>query len=113
MAGSHRTLGRRQCAVALAALVAAGSAAALAFPDVASAHALVGRRDLPVPAWLFAWGASLVLIASFGLLSVAWTRARLQEEEWRPLPAWLSTMLLNPAFQFVCGLAGMALLFLV
>jgi len=90
-----------------------GLIAALAFPEIASAHALVGRRDLPVPAWLFAWGASLVLIASFGLLSVAWTRARLQEEEWRPLPAWVSTVLLNPAFQFVCGLAGVALLFLV
>ncbi|MGC1798870.1 MAG: hypothetical protein WA701_00655, partial [Solirubrobacterales bacterium] len=42
----------------------------LLFPDVASAHALVGRKDLPVPAWLFAWGASLVLIISFALLSV-------------------------------------------
>src|SRR5215207_6753772 len=96
MAGSHRTLGRRQCAVALAALVAAGSAAALAFPDVASAHALVGRKDLPVPAWLFAWGASLVLIISFALLSVAWTTGRLQREEWRQLPRWISRALLNP-----------------
>jgi hypothetical protein len=95
------------------AAVCLGLIAALVFPEGASAHALVGRRDLPVPAWLFAWGASLVLIASFGLLSVAWTRARLQEEEWRPLPAWLSTLLLNPAFQFVCSLAGVALLFLV
>ena len=29
------------------------------------AHALVARQDLPVPAWLFAWGASIVLIVSF------------------------------------------------
>ena len=50
------------------------------------AHALVGRQDLPVPDWLFAWGASLVLIVSFALLSVAWTQARLQREEWRPVP---------------------------
>ena len=27
------------------------------------AHALVARQDLPIPAWLFAWGASIVLIA--------------------------------------------------
>ena len=59
----------------------------LLFPDVASAHALVGRKDLPVPAWLFAWGASLVLIISFALLSVAWTTARLQKEDWRPIAA--------------------------
>ncbi len=64
--------------------------AALLFPDVASAHALVGRKDLPVPAWLFAWGASLVLIISFALLSVAWTDARLQDEDWRAMPRWFS-----------------------
>ena len=79
----RRALGPKQRAAGLAALVAAGSVGALIFPDVASAHALVGRKDLPVPAWLFAWGASLVLIISFALLSVAWTTARLQDEDWR------------------------------
>ena len=33
------------------------------------AHALVARKDLPIPAWLFAWGASIVLIISFFALS--------------------------------------------
>jgi hypothetical protein len=28
------------------------------------AHALAAREDLPIPAWLFAWGASVVLIVS-------------------------------------------------
>ena len=41
-------------------------------------HALVGRQDLPIPEWLFAWGASLVLIVSFVALSVAWQRTRLR-----------------------------------
>jgi hypothetical protein len=98
-----------------AAVVVAGSACltvVLAFPEVASAHALVGRQDLPVPAWLFAWGASLVLIVSFALLSVAWTTARLQEEDWRPLPDGISAALLNPATQILCGLAGVGLMFL-
>jgi hypothetical protein len=36
------------------------------------AHALVAREDLPIPDWLFAWGASLVLIASFAGLSLLW-----------------------------------------
>jgi hypothetical protein len=86
---------------------------ALLFPDPASAHALVGRKDLPVPAWLFAWGASLVLIISFALLSVAWTTARLQSEEWRPLPVGLSSAILNPLTEVVCGLIGVGLWVLV
>jgi hypothetical protein len=94
-------------------MAAAGLLAALLFPDLASAHALVGRKDLPVPAWLFAWGASLVLIISFGLLSVAWTEVRLQKEEWRPLPGWVSGVALNPVTEAICGLIGVGLFVLV
>jgi hypothetical protein len=93
----------------VAACTAAGLIAALLFPALASAHALVGRKDLPVPAWLFAWGASLVLVISFALLSVAWTTARLQREEWRPNPGWLSGAILNPATEVLCGLIGVGL----
>src|SRR4051794_5868669 len=85
----------------------------LAFPDAASAHALVGGRARPVPAWLFAWGASLVLIVSFALLSVAWQEARLQREGWRPIWPRLSAVLLSPATQLLCGLIGVGLLGLV
>lgn len=88
-------------------------AAVLLFPEIASAHALVGRKDLPVPAWLFAWGASLVLIISFALLSVAWTEARLQKEDWRAMPRWFSTAVLNPVTEVVCGLIGVGLFVLV
>jgi hypothetical protein len=94
-------------------LAIASPIAMLLFPEVASAHALVGRKDLPVPAWLFAWGASLVLIISFALLSVAWTQARLQREEWRPLPRGLSAAVLNPATEVLCGLIGVGLVVLV
>ena len=103
----------RGTGLAVAMLAAAGPLATLVFPDVASAHALVGRKDLPVPAWLFAWGASLVLIISFALLSVAWTTARLQDEDWRAMPRWFSRAALNPATQVACGLIGVGLLFLV
>jgi hypothetical protein len=113
IAPGHRASGPKQRTVGLAALVAAGSMAALLFPDVASAHALVGRKDLPVPAWLFAWGASLVLIISFALLSVAWTQARLQREEWSPGPRWLSRAALNPATEVICGAIGVGLFVLV
>jgi hypothetical protein len=100
-------------AAGLAALVVAGSAGALLFPDAASAHALVGRKDLPVPAWLFAWGASLVLVISFALLSVAWTAARLQREEWRRVPRWISRAILNPVTEVLCGGIGVGLFVLV
>ncbi len=61
------------------------------------AHALVARKDLPVPAWLFAWGASIVLIVSFFALSAAWRKPRFEEERWRPLGAGLSRVLLGHA----------------
>ena len=60
------------------------------------AHALVGRRDLPIPEWLFAWAASLVLIVSFVALSLAWHRSRFEESEWRPVPGWLSASARQP-----------------
>ena len=52
---SHRRL-------ALAALTAA--AIALALPAGAAAHTLGGRRDLPIPVWLFGLTAAIVLVAS-------------------------------------------------
>jgi hypothetical protein len=74
------------------------------------AHALVARQDLPVPAWLFAWGASIVLIVSFFALSVSWRAPRFEEDHWRPLGAGLSRALLGLPAQIACGLAGIFLL---
>ena len=50
-----------------------------------SAHALVARQDLPIPAWLFAWAASIVLIVSFFALSAAWRRPIFEEQHWRSI----------------------------
>jgi hypothetical protein len=74
------------------------------------AHALAARQDLPIPAWLFAWGASIVLIVSFVALSVAWRKPRFEETRWRPLGAGLSRVLLGLPVQFLCGLVGVFLL---
>ncbi len=74
------------------------------------AHALVARQDLPVPAWLFAWGASIVLIVSFFALSVSWRAPRFEEDHWRPLGAGLSRALLGPPAQILCGAIGVFLL---
>ncbi len=64
----------------------------LALPALADAHGLVGRRDLPVPAWLFAWAATVVLVVSFVGLGALWRTPRLRRVEERRLfavPAWL------------------------
>jgi hypothetical protein len=74
------------------------------------AHALVARQDLPIPAWLFAWGASIVLIASFFALSAAWRKPRFEQERWRPSGAGLSRALLGLPMQVFCGLLGVFLL---
>ena len=76
-------------------------------------HALFGRQDLPIPEWLFAWAASLVLIVSFFALSVAWQTSKFEEDRWRPGPRWLSAALLNPVTQLVFGALSVFLLFLI
>jgi hypothetical protein len=70
------------------------------------AHALVARKDLPIPAWLFAWGASIVLIISFFALSAAWRKPRFEEERWRPLNEGFSKALLSIPMQVLCGAIG-------
>lgn len=74
------------------------------------AHALLVKQDLPIPAWLFAWAASIVLIASFFALSVAWRKPRFEDERWRPGTAALSRALLGRPAQVLCGAVGVFLL---
>ncbi len=73
-------------------------------------HALVARQDLPIPAWLFAWGASIVLIVSFFALSAAWRKPRFEELHWRALSERLSRGLLGLPVQILCGAIGIVLL---
>lgn len=79
-------------------------------PASALAHGLVGRADLPIPEWLFAWGAAVVLIVSFVALAVLWPRPRLEPERWRPLPAGASRVLTSRAIEVAIGAIGVCLL---
>ena len=77
----------RACLALVAALLLTGAA----LPAGAQAHGLVGRTDLPIPQWLFAWVAAVVLIVSFAALSLLWPQPRLERAEARrrlrvPLP---------------------------
>ena len=73
------------------------------------AHALASRQDLPVPAWLFAWGASIVLIVSFFALSAGWREPRFEQPHSRPFGARLSATLLSVPAQILCGAVGVFL----
>lgn len=98
----------------LAGLLALIGVAALG-PAQAEAHGLqlLGRSDLPVPAWLFAWAAATVLIVSFALLTVAWREPRLASSGWRPVPSWVSRALLSGPARAMAGAVGTGLLALV
>ncbi len=94
---------RRRAAYAGAAVGALGVAALIA-PDAAFAHGLVGKLDLPVPKWLFAWAASLVLIISFVALATMWPTPRLERAR-RTRLLWRPPRVLEP----LCGAVGIAL----
>jgi hypothetical protein len=95
---------------AISAAVLVGSALV---PEPAAAHGLGGRADLPIPEWLFAWAAAVVLIVSFVGLAVLWRNPQLDDHNgFRLLPEGLSRLLLNRVTETFAALAGVALLVL-
>src|SRR6188472_2272819 len=91
---------RGRVAVAGAGLLVA----AAALPTTALAHGLVGKQDLPIPRWLFAWAAAIVLVVSFVALGTLWVAPRWQ----RGVPS--RELLKVPAFlEPLCGVIGVGL----
>jgi len=88
--------------VCLAALLAS-----LLAPASASAHGIVGRADLPIPAWLFAWTATAVMVISFVALSSLWSKPRLQR------PPGRVRLHVPKLIEWLCGLIGVALFTIV
>jgi hypothetical protein len=77
------------------------------------AHGLGGVRDLPVPGWLFYWGASVVLVVSFVALWALWQRPLLAEaSRGRPLPG-LQAVVWSSAVRILLGAVSFALFVLV
>ncbi len=53
------------------------------------AHGIGGRGDLPLPVWLFAYGAGTAVLISFATLRLLWRTPRLDgAAAGRPAPAW-------------------------
>jgi hypothetical protein len=78
------------------------------------AHGLGGVTDLPVPGWLFYYGAALVLILSFVALWALWKRPVLAEKSrGRALPTGLESILRSPALRVLAGAVSFALFVLV
>lgn len=98
--------------LATAAALAAGVAAVGAlFPDSVAAHGIAVRGDLPLPPWLFAWAASLVLVVSFVGLGTLWSQPRLEHHTpSRELPRPLARGLTSPLLEALLGAASVALL---
>jgi hypothetical protein len=75
------------------------------------AHGIGGVKDLPVPLWLFFYGAAVVLVVSFVALGVLWRKPVLEtHERGRVLPDWLQRVILGPELRFVLGAISVALL---
>ena len=47
-------------------------------PVLILAHAVGGRADLPLPAWMFGYGAAAALVVSFAALAMFWPTPRLE-----------------------------------
>ena len=86
---------------------AAAAAAALVLPATAAAHGLSGRADLPLPRWLFAWAAVLVLVFSFVALASLWHEPKLEHPRERRVAS------LPAAVEVACGAVGVVVLALL
>jgi hypothetical protein len=89
-------------------------AAFLSTAAPAYAHgALAGRKDLPVPLWLFVFGAAAALIISFVALSALWTEPRFEDRPVRRArDSWIQSLLTNRVLEWVLRIA-MLVCFLV
>lgn len=75
------------------------------------AHGIGGIRDLPVPRYVFFYGAAIVLVVSFAALALLWRKPVLAARRGgHPLPAGLQRVLLSTALRVVLGALSVAVL---
>lgn len=78
------------------------------------AHGIGGVRDLPVPEWMFSWGAAAVLVLSFLALGTLWRSPLLAARApGRALPDRISRLLLGRPLRLAVQAVSAALLGLV
>lgn len=94
----------------------AGAAAALVAVTASpsAAHGLGGRLDLPVPLWLFVYGAAAAVVISFVALGALWKEPRLEDgAPGRPLPGLLQRVLTGPVPDAIVRAVSLAVFILV
>jgi hypothetical protein len=80
----------------------------------ALAHGLGGRVDLPVPRWLFVFGAGTALIVSFVALSALWTEPKFERRPADPASAtMLQRVLTSRVLEWVIRLVALAIFVVV
>src|SRR3954447_20913657 len=90
------------------ARIAAAAAALWALPAApAQAHGLPSPPGVPVPGYLFAWAAAVVLVVSFIGLGALWKSPRLEDGPAQPL------LRVPAGTDAVCGAIGIAVFGLV
>ena len=83
-------------------------------PSLPLAHGIGGVRDLPVPLWLFYYGAGAALIVSFIALGALWKRPVLERlSVGRPLGPWVQRVVLSTVLRVILGAISVGLLVLV
>lgn len=92
---------------------AAAAAGLLALAPAASAHGVQGRAETPIPISAFFWVAAVVLVVSFAVLGLGWSRPQLASVPWRPAPAWLDRVVTSPVVSWVARAAVLAVFVLV
>ena len=94
-------------------MVVVSAALALVAPATASAHGLTGRADLPIPIWLFSWGAAVVMVLSFAALGTLWSKPRLEDDRFRALPDVFGRVVTSRGMEILSGLVGVLALVVV
>ena len=96
------------------AAVLGGLALVVATPQPALAHGLGGRVDLPVPRWLFVWGAAAALVISFVALGALWRQPRFEgRRDGVARDGPLQRLLTDARVEWVVRFAGLAWFLLV
>ena len=93
--------------------VAACAAGLLALVPAAHAHGVQGRAETPIPISAFFWVAGAVLVVSFAVLGLGWSRPRLTAVPWRPAPGWLDRIVTSPVTLWVVRVLVLAAFLLI
>ncbi len=88
---------------AAGAALGAGLLLALLAPDLAAAHGVGGREDLPIPKQAFIGAAAAVLALSFVALAALWPKARFEQ------PRGRDVLRVPRVVEVLCGAIGVAL----